>query len=496
MFLKLLKHSFLAYRRSHFFEKSLYVKLLIGFVVFTLLFYILTIGMALPRILYENIPEQKPHNIIFSTLVFIMLADLLTRSFVQKIPSKNILPYFHLPISKNRLANFFIIKAWFNIFNFYLLVFFVPFFGFTILPNYSLDAFIFTITGILLLSGLNHSLTILLKSSQANNYYLKLILILLIILFALTGWFYSEYFFRASLWLGNSFMEGKISTFVFFIILIIFLQAKAKLNLKKGFYFLIESGQGQKILKKNKNTFIERVFDKVPVYGKYWDIEWKLINRNKRAKNNLYQWPLIFPVLVFIFWWYSEENIIHMLALLILFVGSYGFFHLQYFLSWESRFFDFLASRKICFYEFFRAKFYFYSLMAFIQCLILLPIIIFINPLFVLVYLSIMLYTTGVAFCIMMYTGVNNSTRINPDAKAFFNFEGISGNQFLMILLVLFSIIPFIIIGHIIPLENGTFWTLLITGIIFWVLHPLWIKKITNNFYKRRHIKLETFRHN
>ena len=493
MFLKLLKHSFLAYRRAHFFEKSLYIKLLIGFVVFTLLFYVLMIGMALPGILYDAIPEQKPHDVIFSVLVFIMLGDLLTRWFIQKIPSQKILPYLHYPISKNSIAKFFLIRAWFNIFNFYLLVFFVPFFGFTIAPNYSVNAFILTLAGILILSGVNHSLIILLKTSPAKNNYLKHIVVLLILVFVVISWFHTEQVLRASQWLGNSFMEGQIGTFVFLIALISFLQTQAKKNLKKSFYHLIESGSEEKILQ--KSTLAERLFAKLPLYGKYWNLEWKLINRNKRAKSNLYQWPVSLLVLMFIFWWYADENIIHIIAILILFVGSYGFLHLQYFLSWESRFFDFLASRKVCFYEFFKAKFYFYSLMALIQFLILLPFIIFIEPLFVLVYLSTMLYTTGVAFCIMMYTGINHSTRINPNAKAFLNFEGISGNQFLMILLVLFSIIPFIVIGHIIPLENGTYWSLMVAGIIFWVLHPVWIKKIADNFNKRRHIKLEKFRH-
>jgi len=492
MFIKLIKHSWIAFRRAHYFQKSLGIKLLIGFVVFIMLFYILMAGMALPGILQDIAPGQKAHEIIFSFLVFIFLADFFTRYFIQKIPAQKITPYLHYPVSKNSIASFFLARAWFSVFNVYLLIFFLPFFAFTIIPNISQQAFWYTIAGMLVLSGLNHSLVFFIKTNAGKSYTVKIFLILLIVAFAIYSWFYTGQVLNASLWLGNSLMNASAGVFAVLIVMIVFLQTLAKRNLKKGFYHLLESRQEEKI--SQKSTFAERLFLKVPVFGKYWDLEWKLITRNKRAKNNFYQFPVMFPLLILFFWWYPVDNIIQVLALLMLFVGSYGFFHLQFFLSWESRFFDFLASRNICFNDFVKAKFYFYSLLALIQFFIMLPFLFFIDVILILVYASVMIYTTGVGFFIMMYAGVNHSARIDPDQKAFFNFEGISGNQFLMIILVVLSIIPAMIIGYIVHADYGVYAVLLIAGIVSWAFHPVWIRKVADNFMKRKYSKLEKYR--
>ncbi len=492
MFFKLLKHSWLSYSRAHFFEKSFYIKLLVGFIMFFILLNMLMAGMTLPAILSEIAPKQEPHEIILSALIFIMLADLLIRWIFQKIPAKKISPYFHYPVSKKSLAAFFIARAWITFFNVYLLIFFIPFFSITVITGISKQAFVLVIAGIIALTGLNHSFIFLLKTLPEKNNVFRFVLLLIIAAFAVFSWFYTEHILYASLWLGNSFLSGSPGIFVIIAALIIFLQIQSKKNLQKSFYNLIEKRSEKKI--SQKITLAEKIFRKIPVYGKYWNLEWKLINRNKRAKSSLVQWPLMLPLLLILFWWLPENNIIHLPVFLIFFAGSYGFFHLQFFLSWESRFFDFLASKNISFNIFIKAKFYFYSLLALVQFIILAPFILLINPAYVFAYISVMTYSAGVIFCILMYAGINHSSRIDPNTKAFFNFEGVSSNQFLMIALVFFSIIPFIITGQIIPVKNATYWVLLLSGVLFWALHPVWIKKIVNNFIKKKYIKLEKFR--
>ncbi len=495
MFFKFFKHTLLAYRRAHFFEKNLTVNIIIGFAILFFLIYIMLAGMLLPHLLHDFFPGEKIHELVFKVLIFIMFGDLITRWFMQKIPAQNILPYFHYPISKNSIANFFIIRAWFNIFNIYLLVFFIPFFYYTIAFNVSGEAFLYSIAGIIVLSGLNHSLIIVLKTISIKNNIIRTALMIIALVLAIIGYFHYEQLFNISLLLGNSFMSGSKLTFAIFIISIICLQVLSKYNLKRGFYFLFEDSESKSTLLAG-STFMGGFFSKIPVYGKFWDLEWKLITRNKRSKNNFYQFPIMLPVLLFFFWWYPAETISNMLVFLMLFAGSYGFFHLQFFLSWESRYFDYIASKNINFKDFFKAKYYFYSCIALIQFLILLPFLYYINPFYVLVYFSIMTYTIGAAFCIMLFAGISHSTRINPNQKAFMNFEGISGIQFLMIFVIMCSIIPFLVIGHIINTDYGVYYTLIFTGIIFWITHPYWIKKAVNYFLGKKYIKLQKFREN
>ena len=493
MFVKLIKHSWLAFRRAHYFEKSLGINLLKGFVVIILMFYLLMAGMGLPGILQDVAPNHKAHEIIFSGLIFIFMADLLTRYFIQNIPAQKISPYLHYPVSKNSIASFFITRAWFNIFNVFPLIFFMPFFAFSIIPNISHQAFWNIIVGVLVLSGLNHSLIFYLNSFSGVRYTTTIILILLITGFIAFSWFYTGMVLDFSLWMGNKFMYGSTEVFLVLIAIIIIMQFLAKRNLTKGFYHLLESGKETRI--SQKPTFAEKFFLKIPVFGKYWDLEWKLIMRNKRTKNNLYQYPLILPLVVIILSGDLAENVFY-IAFLMLFIGSYGFYHLQFFLSWESRFFDYLASRKICFADFFKAKYYFYNILALFQFIILLPFLFYLNPFSIFVYISIMVYCIGVAFCIMMLTGIYHSTRIKPNQSSFMNFEGVSGTQFIMVFLILFTLIPVLAAGYIINDQYGVYLAMFATGFATWALHPLWIKKVSESFMKRKYSKLEKYRKN
>jgi len=177
-------------------------------------------------------------------------------------------------------------------------------------------------------------------------------------------------------------------------------------------------------------------------------------------------------------------------------MGSYGFIHLQYVFSWESRFFDYIATRNIDITIFIRSKYLFYCLLACIQFVVISPFVLVLKPDMFGLLLGIFFYVLGPAYCLLFYTGLGNSTRIDPNKTAFFNFEGTSGTLFFTIILLFISILPFFLIGYMLPVPTTTGFSLAtgFTGLAFILFNKVWISAISRNFLKNKYRNLSKYR--
>jgi hypothetical protein len=88
-----------------------------------------------------------------------------------------------------------------------------------------------------------------------------------------------------------------------------------------------------------------------------------------------------------------------------------------------------------------------------------------------------------------------NDGRIDLSKSRFFNFQGVSGSQFLLNILTMF---PPLIIFKLVESALGTFageLAIALPGIVFTVFHDWWIKNvILVRIRKRKHRNLEGFR--
>jgi hypothetical protein len=490
----LLHHTWLGFRRAHYFQRSLGTKMIIGFVALTILFYMFILGTALPGLLQQLFPEKSPLEAFFSFLLFIYFGDFILRYFMQKLPKQQVEPYLHLPVKRSLLAIIILLRSWFTFFNLYLFALLVPLFARLLLPTTLAPSFITVIAGCFLLGGINHSLIIWLKAKHKDTPVFSAIVILLALLLSAAGYFFREYVYHFSEFTGSAFIQGKIWAFLAPIIIITGLQKLTFNNLKKSLYLI---NSGIPVRKSQASGPMERLFTKVPVYGLYWELEWKLLNRNKRASMGLRQWPLTL-LLIPMFFYFSPgaEHLYRNMFIFIMVAGGYGFFHLQYAYSWESRFFDFIASRNIDIRNMIQAKYYFYCILAIMQLLILLPVLMFMMPEIILPYTGMTLFVIGPVFAFLLNQGISYSTRINPNKKAYFNTEGTSGTQFLSILLIMLSYFPFLLIAYILPLDFKISLSLVLgsTGIAFLAAHQRWIKSIAKKFEQKKYISLKKYR--
>jgi len=491
MFYNLLKHNFLMIYRSDFFEKSLFVKL---FMILIFLFIILQLnllGRVLPTLLNDNLPDYAPAEIIFGFLPPIMALDLLTRFFLQKLPAKDVQPYLHLPISRHTINAFWMIRALLHPFNFYLLFLFWPMILQTLNPDNYHPAL--SISAIFLLSIFNQSLIMWMKLRGLKTDVLAVILILTGSI--ATGYvFYTGDLMQLSLNFLLQLSEARPSAWIPLLLILGFLVVVNWKILLNSYYHIVSPQE--KINDSHYLNFWEKYIASVSHWGEYWLLEWRLITRNKRSKNTFY---LIIPFnLAFLFYlaYFSEfeRGNEGQLIILILISGGYGITHLQHAFSWESHFFDFLSTRNFPYTDFVKAKYYFYLVYALVQFMITALVLIFFNPYLVLMYMSLMLYSVGFGFFLHIRIGIRHSDRFNPNGRASFNMEGVSGMKLVSGFLFFVPLIFLFSLGVFFPKDYGiALWTGLF-GLAFIITHPWWIKTFAKRFEQRKYINLARYR--
>ncbi|MBW6497576.1 MAG: hypothetical protein K0B09_04245 [Bacteroidales bacterium] len=490
MFTTFLQHAWLSFRRAHYFERSIGIKLIIGFVVLSMLWYIHLIARILPGFLQELYPDKLPHELYFSVLFVLFLSDQLMRLLGQKLPRHKIAPYLHLPIPRKKLATYTLLRSWLSPFNIYLILVSFPFLRRVIVPDFGMEAFWMTIIGLVLVAGLSHSIVIWAKTSEKMGlviWYAGLAIA------AIFSWLFFHEIKDASLSLGMAMMSGNLAVFAIPVLLVAALNYLALQNLQKSYTLVVTPA----VSKFEGSGYMGRLFARMPVYGPYWDLEWKLLTRNKRPRANVYQWPFaILVVVAMISASFNESTMVSFYPIMLMFMGSFGFYHLQYTFSWESRFFDFIAVSTIDLQRFILAKYYFYTGVALLQFLMLLPIIWFLQPAAVPMLFSLMLYATGPVFALLIYLGVSNSTRLDPNKKAIFNFEGTSGILFISILLVFVSLVPVAAAGLLLPWgkKTGIYVSTAITGLAFISTHKWWLSATARKFARKKYHNLNKYR--
>ncbi len=491
--LNLLKHSWISFRRAHYFQRSLGVKTLMGFTALIFLSYLYAAGLMLPALLQNYFPELLPHEAFFSLWLYLFFAELTVRLVFQKLPRQMVQAYLTLPVKRRTLAGYILTRSWFSIYNVYLYALLLPFYYRTLYLHVSPAAFWMALLGTFLLSSLNHAITIGMRTWPAR---LSRTITLALFLFGfviLGGILYMAEFMEFSRQMGQAVISGQPMVFIILLSLIIVLQLLAFRGLFASFYEW--SGAPSRPGAAGRSS-IARFLAAVPIYGLYWELEWQLITRNKRAVGGLKQWPWIIIALPLFFYFDPFGDAERYMYLMVMAAGGYGFAHLQYVFSWESRFFDLIAARKIDMEVFIRSKYYFYLTMGAAQALPVLLLVGVLRPDLFWPLFGIFLYAVGPVFAYLFLTGVNSSTRINPNKKAGFNPEGTSGTLFLVIFVSMFSVLILQGIVYILPFSSETGLALLtgLIGLVFILTHRWWIAAVSKKFVFRKYHNLKKYR--
>ncbi|WP_224485285.1 DUF5687 family protein [Robertkochia aurantiaca] len=123
LFLTLQWKSFI---RSASFNKNLVFKILMGFAALYFIAVFSIMGAASYHIIEDQL-QRNPLEVINEILIFYLVADLVMRYLLQKMPVVNIKPLLPLPFSKSRIVHFSLWKTVLSFFNIIHAFFFIPF---------------------------------------------------------------------------------------------------------------------------------------------------------------------------------------------------------------------------------------------------------------------------------------------------------------------------------------------------------------------------------
>lgn len=483
---KLLAHQWKEKIRSPFWQKNIFLNIVLGILGLYLLLNLVIVSLFADKILLEVYNDCDVVETFTRLLFYYFLFDLIARFLLQQIPTLSIQPYLTLPIKKSTLLHYPIIKSVFSFFNLLAVLLFLPFFIKNIFFTQSLQFSLTWLVTILSLIAANNFLNFSIK-----KYFSKKTLVSLLFI-ALTGLLLyldiakitsmSEYFSAAIYYLS------KTSFLIFVPVLFAVLcYCLAYTVLKYNAY--IEDSQKLAIKKSNSFSFLNNYGE----IGQLIQIELKMILRNKRPRSLLYI-SILFVFYGFIF--YGKENLDNYIMLSLsglllpaMFSTNYG----QYLFSWESSFFDSYLANRISPYNYIRSKHLFLSISSIIGYLVVLPYafmsykIGFINAVF-------LLYNIGISSVVMLFFCTFNTSYIDLGKGQFMNYQGTGVTQFLVILPIMGFPILIYFLHKILGLLPYYFYTIAVVGLVGITLNKYILELIVIRFMKRKYKMAVGFR--
>lgn len=437
MLLTLLTHQWKADIRSSVFQKSVALNIIMGLLILYFGGIFLFLGFNIDDILLKVFPSQDPVAVFNGGMLYYFLMDLFFRFMLQEMPVLAVQPYLHLPVGKNKLVHFVLVKSVFSFLNVLPLLFMVPFMVSAVMPAYGVGIALVWLLALVALTLFNNFVLLYFKRQLAAEPLYTLAFGVVVSALMLL-----DYFDLLSLNVASRTAFGQLLLQPWLVAVPLLLVAVAYTF---NFRFLKEHTYAEE-LQVRKATKVSgsniAFLSRFGEIGKLIELELKLIWRNKRPKSTLFTAAFILFYGVIFY----KEPYMDGYAMLI-FVGlmmtgmamfSYG----QFVPGWQSTHFDALLTQRISIYQFLKAKYWMFLAVTLFAYLITLPYgllgykILIINTV-------ALLYNIGVNVFIIFYFSAYNTSRLDLSRGSAFNWQGVGASKFVMMLPLI--IIPLLI---------------------------------------------------
>jgi len=475
---KLIKH-FIRFEikkffRSSYWQKSLALNILLGFFALYMLTSFLFLGFAVYPILKEKFPNKDPFILVNQVLIYVLLADLVFRYFLQNLPKLSVKPFFILPVKRSLITHYLLGKSALSFFNFLPIMFYIPFSIMLIINGYNKLGVLMWLLAVLAITLSNNYLNILINK---NNRILLFVLGLLVLIFVSQqfGWFNLTDFFGQIFY---GFYQHPITVSITIIIFLVFYYLSYK-TLKQQL-FLDFLSRKQQFASDEGLTWLDR-FGQKSIFLRN-DI--RLIRRNKRPKTVFIMSfvMLLYGLLFFNNPIYMKKTPFMLIFVVLFMTGAFTLNFGQFVPAWDSRYYSFFMSQNFKYREYLEAKWLMMSIMTILLFILSTPYIYFGSKVLLLLFVGA-IFNLGFTAYLVLYFGAYNRKAIDLNKSAMLNYQGTSAAQFLMVFIIM--IIPMIIYG----LANY-FWGFNIAiGIIFIIgVLGLVLKKQIMDFIEKKYI--------
>jgi len=486
---ELRKHGKLAAKRHPMFEKNKFGKFILYFMKLFWAGYFIFIGILLGFGLAEDSPTMEPYHILNKGIFIILIIDFLLRFAFQKTPTQEIKPYLLLPVKKNKLLNFLLLKSGADAYNAFWLFMIVPFAFITVLKFFGVTGVITYCLGIYLLMVLNNFWYLMCRTLVNEKTIFVLIPILFYSLLGVAEFTLGNPISTFTMNLGEFFITGNLPGFIGVLIVILGLVWINRYIMIKNLYAELARTEDTKVKHVLEYNFLERYGE----VGEYFRLELKLLFRNKRSKSMFRLSCFLIIMLTAMLFTPSYEGPFGKS-----FVGIYNFailgiMMLTQVMSFEGNYLDGLMSRKESIFNLLRAKYYFYSFAVIVPFILMIPVIVM-GKISLLMAVSYSFFTTGFIYFIILQLAVynNKTTPLNESLAG----RQSTGTGFQSLVSLMAFGVPMLVINflRIAFGETTSLWILLVIGMGLTFTSHLWIRNIYKRFMTRRYKNMEGFR--
>jgi hypothetical protein len=476
--------------RSASVGKSIALKLFLGFIALYFILSFLVLGIALYPILHENFPNQKPIEIVNNAVIFWLAGDLIFRFFMQSLPVMNIKLLLILPIKREKVVHYVLLKSVFSIYNLFPLLVILPF-GITTIMEGNVSAvpiLIWMFTLYILVLGVNFA-NFLIKKKFADN-------ILAFLVFAILGGTFVglEYF---EIFKISSFTSAILNSLLLNPILVL-----APLLLLAGLYFW-----NYNYLK--SNFYLDNTLKTKIKEAKTTDLSWtkrfgeiapflqldlKLIWRNKRPRTTVFISFifLLYGLMIYNNPLYNDVSFIYVVVGILMsgiFMINFG----QFIPSWDSSYFGMILSQNITFRKYLDSKVGLMSFSVVVLALLTTPYVYF-GWNVLATNLACALYNLGINIPVLMFAGSFNVKRIDLEKSPFMNYQGTGAAQWIVGLpLFLIPGLIFFIFSELFNIETAII-AIAAIGFIGLLFRNTLMNFITKGYQTRKYATLNGFK--
>jgi hypothetical protein len=490
MTLTFIRHELKAFWRSKNTGKSIAIRVVMGLVVLYLFINLFFLGYFLDKILDKLFPGEDLVMSFCGIILLYFLADLFSRLQLQELPTLRVQPYLQLPIKRNALVRYLSLTAMLSVFNLWPFILFGPFIIKVIATDSgSMVSFAFMVA----LAGLtlfNNYLALFIKRKSNLNGWIFLIAAAVIALIGLSDFYWHIFSIRK---ISYSFFGRLIGHPALALVPVLLGVVMYYLN----FLFLKQNLYLEELTTRKTSYKSSTDFPLLSNFGTVGDLagnELKLILRNKRSRSALIM-GLFFMFYGLLFYGkpgvagYEGFKVFVGMFMTGIFIINYG----QFMFSWQASHFDGLLVSGVNFTDFLKGKYLLFTLVSTGFLLLTTPYVYF-GWRTLLIHFIMYLWNIGINTTLVLFFANRNYKRIDLSRGAAFNWEGISGNQWILSFPLM--LMPFIIYGPFALLGHGNIGLILlaVTGIVFILTRSFWLKQLTADFETKRYKIAEGFR--
>ncbi len=486
---ELFKHQWLKTFRAPGYYKNLTVNILLGFFALYMSTILIVLGFNFPKIIQETTPQYSAAEAFNGMLIYVVLGALMIRYFMQTLNSLNLQPYQVLPVKRNTLVNYVLLKPLLNPVNYVTLLFAVPFSITGISKTYGIaGALGFLILAVFLI-WFNTLFASYLKRKFGSSTWGSIGVLAFIGIIVLLEYLKVFSLFDVSRRIFDFILSSPLITLSVFI-LPVAAYLLNKLFFANNYY---AENFNEKVTK--KRTY-DKSFSFMERFGKQGELmllNIKLILRNKRTKSTLYV-SLLFLLYGLMFYsdlYQDKPGFLFFAAMII--TGALMLMFGQWIISWNGPHFDALMTKGIDARDYVKANYNLMMLFNIVSFIVTTPYFLYGKEIITLQIVAF-LYNMGVNTFLLLFFATFNTKRLELNQGSAMNYQGTTYKNFLIVIPIMIG--PMVVMG-IASLFSATqviLWIFAALGILGILFSRQLISLCVAQFLRRKYAMCEGFR--